>query len=141
MEDMSVKGISTENVSFQKSHDKNEPKVSLEQKPDTFERKTPTEMLIAGGTAVVAGKGAYEGAKTISQKGINWIENELKSFMSEAGKTFNGIPNSIKVAGKFAAAAAAGIGAITLALKDTDKDGKSDILEGLAKFVKPSNEE
>jgi len=119
--------------------------VVLEDKPDTFTKsnKTVTGVLLAGGVATSAGVAAYQRTKAFAGKVIDKIEKEFGSYLKELHKgtkdiTFT-ISNKIKVNTKYGAALLAGIGAALIVFKDSDKDGKLDILEAIQKYTQPNS--
>lgn len=121
----------------------NSPKIiaiDLESEPDSY---TPKAKISAQGYAA-AGIGAigightiYQASKLGLEKFINGAEKEIGTYMKELGKNFTGIPTKIKVNAKYGAALAAAVGVTAMVFKDSDKDGKLDILEAAQKFLTP----
>ncbi len=112
--------------------------VVIEQKPDRFEPKiTVTGAAAATVGAVGTGTGVYKISKSCIGKAMDWVEKEYNSLLAEKGKQLSEIPKNIKVNCKYIGAAAAGIGAAALFFKDSDKDGKLDIIEAAQKFITP----
>lgn len=116
-----------------------------ENKPDTFTKsnKTATGVLLAGGVATSTGVAAYQGTKAFTGKIIDKVEKEIGSYLKELHKgtkdiTFK-LSNKIKVNTKYGAALVAGIAAALIAFKDSDKDGKLDILEAIQKYAQPNS--
>ncbi len=114
-----------------------EAPVVKEQEPDTFSKKAIAGMALAGGAAITTGTGVYHGCKAGVNKVINGIEKEISAFFSEQGKLFKGIPDKVKINLKYGTALLAGIAAGLLVFKDSDKDGKLDIIEAVQKFINP----
>jgi len=111
---------------------KKAPMIIIEQNPDTFETKTSAVGLGAATVAaVVAGKETYPQAKKLIDKGLSCLEKEKTAFIAEFNKT----PK--KAIAKYGLAALASIGVGAFVFKDSDKDGKLDILEALQKIVNP----
>lgn len=121
----------------------NNPKIiaiKVDSEPDSFtpEVKISAQGYAAAGAgALCAGKGIYTLAKLGIEKLIGGAEKEIGSFMQELGKEFKGIPNGIKTSAKYGGAFVAAAGVAALVFKDSDKDGKLDILEAAQKFVTP----
>lgn len=121
---------------------KKAPSAALkEQAPDTFEKsKTPLGgYVVAGVTAAGAGKAAYGITKNNVGKVIASFEKEAQGLAKETGKAFKGISNNVKAYGKYGLAIAAGITTACLVFKDSDKDGKIDLLEAAGKFLCPAD--
>ena len=109
----------------------------IKQEPDTYSQTTLSGLAIAGGTAIAGGAAAYKTSKGVINKFITSIENELVQFMKEKNKLFKGFPNALKVNMKYIGALLTGVAAAALVFKDSDKDGKLDLLEGVQKLIKP----
>ncbi len=116
--------------------------VVVEQKDDCY---TPSKIslggyAVAGVAAAAAGTSVYGRAKAALGKGIQAVEKEAGNYLKELLGTechFKGFPNAIKVNAKYGGALATGVAATALIFKDSDKDGKFDLLEAAQKFVAP----
>lgn len=105
----------------------------LENKPDIYDgAKISAGGVIAAGAAGVSGYGTIKGFINFA---LNGIENEIRGFCTEIGKSFAGIPGILKASLKYGGGALAGIGLFLLSLRDGDKNGKSDILDLLDRFM------
>ena len=123
--------------------------VLKEQEPDTVEIKTkpkkvinPVGVATAGAAAVGGAKVAYEGLKRVVANGLNWVETETKNFLVDKGKDikdFKGISQNLKTNLKYGIAGVGALLTAALVFKDSDKDGKLDILEAFSKFKDPNN--
>ncbi len=121
------------------SQSKKEMTVIKEQEPDRFSKMTPGGVALAGGLAITSGTGAYKFAKTKIGKVISSVENEIKSFRGELSKPFKGFSNNLKVYGKYGLALLIGATVAMFTFKDSDKDGKLDIIEAINKLIKPAD--
>jgi hypothetical protein len=114
----------------------------IKQEQDEFspsnKKITASGCAIAGVAALGVGKTVYEGAKNGIGKLINWFEKENNARLSELGKDLQEIPKNLKVNGKYLGAILAGISTALLVFKDSDKDGKLDILEAAQQYVNPT---
>ena len=97
-------------------------------------KKLPTtgQLITAGATAFGTAKGIYNKKDVIVDK----LKNVLTTVADDFGKTFNGIPKVAQGAIKYGAIAAGAVATFVVTLKDSDNDGKLDILEGLVSGVK-----
>lgn len=115
--------------------------IVLDEVPDSFEHKTKITtggVLLAGAGSISVGSGSYKFAKKGLDKFLTGAEKEISSFCQEIGKTFNGIPANVKASLKYGGAILAAVGSALLFFKDSDKDGKLDIIESLQKFISPN---
>lgn len=130
----------TKNNETEKSNNPKIIAIKVDSEPDSFtpEVKVTAQGYAAAGVAALgAGKGIYQLAKFGIEKFVGGVEKEIGSFMKELGKEFKGLPNGFKTSAKYGGAIAAAAGVAAFVFKDSDKDGKLDILEAAQKFVTP----
>ena len=110
-----------------------------ETKPDSFEKapqKTHdvTTKIMVGTMGSVAG---YKTAKGFANKVIGFIGKEAKEVAADFGKTIKVMPPKVAGIIKWSAIAAGTVFAGILATKDTNRDGRLDVLDAMSNFFKP----
>lgn len=125
-----------------------EKSVSLEMEPDVVEisgkeaEEAPKASdvvmkKIVAGTSGVAICAPQIGK--ISKKASEFVVNGIKQVAEDFGKSIENIPKALPASVKYATLILGGLSAFLIATKDSDNDGKLDILEGVGKLIKPAD--
>ena len=154
-----VKNVS-ERPQYIKLNDKSED--SFDKAPEKEKKHSIVDVAIAGSAAVGVGKGVFSCIMKYGENVINGAEKGITNFLNQMGasakeaKVSKGVIGKIKesintarAGGEFkfsqssktlAKYGAAWLGALAVGVmvfKDSDNDGKSDVIEAICKFFKP----
>ncbi len=154
---METSGISAKAVEPMKLGADESPKtyekpVKLEMEPDSYEFSTKGEAEEAApkedklGTLAkkaVAGSLAVSATAPqigkVSTKISNWFTQGLAQMADDFGRTAQALPKAVPASIKYGAMLIGSVTTFLLATKDSDKDGKLDILESVGKLFNPAS--